>query len=70
MIWSDASQLARAGIAIRRATWPIGKTLVWSAGAGTTRAVPEITQPGGSVGVVRASEFGQAEFEATDWKQA
>ena len=65
----EAIALARAGVPMRRPNWPTGKTLVFAAGRGTTRAIMVLTISG-VVAPAKATDFTQAEFEATDWVQA
>jgi hypothetical protein len=50
-------------------SWPITKTLVYSRGAGTVRAVATISL-NGVVAVVKNSDWGVAEIVATNWRRA
>ncbi len=59
MTWWDAETLARSGTAVRKPAWPASRSLVLSAGKGTTRAVMVIREAGaerpirsGDLGVV------------------
>ena len=73
MTFPDARALAKAGSAIRRNSWPITKTLSYSRGAGSTRAVAVINNSAvtpATVTVVKNSDFGQADFAAQDWGRA
>ena len=73
MTFPNARALAKAGAAIRRDSWAVTKTLSYSMGAGSTRAVAVITNSAVSpatVTVVKNVDFGQAEFAAQDWRQA
>ena len=72
MTWEEAEPFARSGVPVRRAAWSSdaslsGTTIVFSAGAGTTRAVA-VFQRGGSEAVERADKFGAADFLADDWE--
>lgn len=69
MRWSEIEPQARAGLPVRRETWPSSKTLTFSAGGGTVRAVAMIVQ-GSTQRIVNAEDFGRAEFEAIDWRLA
>ena len=73
MTFPDARALAKAGVAVRRDSWPITKTLSYSKGPGSMRAVAVINNSATSpatVAVVKNSDFGQGEFSAQDWRQA
>lgn len=69
MNFPEARALAKAGVAVRRDAWPITKTLVYSKGPGSVRAVAALVTSG-VVTVVKNSDFGQAEFVAQDWRRA
>lgn len=69
MNWPDARALAKAGVPVRMDSWPITKTLVYSRGAGTVRAVATISL-NGVVAVVKNSDWGVAEIVATNWRRA
>lgn len=69
MTFSEARALAKAGAAVRRDAWPSTRTLIYSAGTGTVRAVACLVN-GSVITVVKNTDFGQTEFEAQDWRQA
>lgn len=69
MKWREARELATAGAAIRREVWPTTRTIIYSRGAGSVRAVACMVD-GSVVSVVKNSDFGQAEFAAQDWRRA
>jgi hypothetical protein len=73
MTFPEARELAKAGAAVRREAWPVTRTLIYTAGAGSVRAVAAINNAGVSpatLTVVKNSDFGQAEFAAQDWRRA
>lgn len=70
MTWQDARDLlARKGVPVRRAGWDATKSLVYTAGAGSTRAVPLLTV-GTTSRVPTFADFGIAEWTAIDWSKA
>ena len=66
MTFSAAKALGKAGIPIRRSSWPVTKSIVYSRGPGSARAVAVLVV-GGVVTVVKNTDFGPADFEAQDW---
>jgi len=73
MTFTDARALAKAGVDVRRDSWPITKTLSFAKGPGSTRAVAVINNSAVSpatITVVKNTDFGPAEFAAQDWRQA
>lgn len=73
MTFPEARALAKAGAAVRREAWPTYRTLVYSAGPGSVRAVAAICNARVSPAtttVVKNSDFGDAEFAAQDWRRA
>jgi hypothetical protein len=70
MTWPDARDLlAKQGVPVRRAGWAASKSLVYSAGPGSTPAVPLLTA-GTAVRVPTFADFGVAEWTAIDWGKA
>lgn len=67
MTRTDAFALARLGTPIRRPSWPTAKTIVFSAGKGTVRAVGMLVN-GSTLTVLKAGDLTQADLEATDWR--
>ena len=73
LTWRQARVYALAGVPVRRASWPTSKTLAFSAGPGSVRAVAAITNTAvapATVLPVKAADFVLADFEATDWRKA
>lgn len=77
MTWPEAKALARAGTPVRRSIWASNRRLVYTAGGGSTRAVAVIetvtnTATASTVDrtVVTQTDWGETEYNATDWVQA
>jgi len=64
--WPEVREAAKAGLFVRRLSWPASRTLTFIAGAGTTRAVA-IIEESGVRRTVQAADFAPAEFLGTDW---
>jgi len=64
MTWWEVEPMAKLGVPVRRSSWPATRSLVFKAGAGTTRAVAVLQN--GSVESVYS--FRAAEFQADDWQ--
>lgn len=69
MTWWDVEPLAKVGVPVRRTVWPTTKSVVFSAGAGTERAVA-VLRNGASETVLASTDFALAEFTADDWMTA
>lgn len=69
MTFFFAMPFAKSGGEIRRTSWPAGRTLTYSAGPGSQRSVAVLITSG-VVSVVKNTDFGQAEFAASDWVRA
>ena len=74
MTWWDAEPLARAGTPVRRSSWLqdgglLTKRIVYSAGAGTTRAVA-MQRNATSETLIINTAFTAADFLADDWELA
>jgi len=73
MTWWEASAQARSGKAVRLPRWGDSQRIVFAVdNAGGSRAVAqlELISPAGVVTrrVVRAADFGEAEFSDTAWE--
>lgn len=68
MNWPEARALAKAGVAVRMDSWPLTKTLIYSAG-GSVRAVAMLSVSG-VMSVVKNTDFGPAEIAAENWRRA
>ena len=69
MTWWQVEELARFGVAVRRTAWPTNKSVTYSAGRGTTRAVA-VLREGPTETIITADQFGAAEYQADDWQPA
>lgn len=72
MTWSDARRLAKSGAPVRRFAWPPTRALVyWPPQAPNVAVIVTTTVASNAVTIarvpVRAADFGESEFAATDW---
>ena len=77
MNWKAAKKIAKAGRPVRRPSDPVGKSLVYYRDIGSTAAVAckrltttTSTTQTNTVTPLKNSEFGAADFKATDWVEA
>ncbi len=69
MKWEEVEALASMGEPVRRSSWPATRSVVFSAGSGTTRAVG-VMRDGSTSAVLTNLTFTAAEFAADDWRPA
>lgn len=73
MTWWAAEPLAKAGIRVRRRSWLAdtalsARTITYSKGAGTARALAVVLASGAQESVITAADFAASDYLADDWE--